>query len=75
MLLFIPLLNLLFDQKTEKITVKPDFSLSKDYLANHFNYSLNQFIEDNNAIQALLYVCILVGFLLFLKNSWIYLIN
>jgi subfamily B ATP-binding cassette protein MsbA len=73
MLLFIPFLNLLFDQETRIIAQKPDFSISKQYFSDYFNFSLQQLIEDNNKVQALFYVCILVGVLFLLKNMFRYL--
>lgn len=73
MLLFIPFLNLLFNQETVIVAQKPNFSLTKQYFADYFNYSLNQLIEDNNQVQALFYVCLLVGTLFLLKNIFRYL--
>lgn len=72
MLLFIPFLNLLFDQTTPVITEKPDFSLNKQYLQDYFNYTMNQYIEDDNKVEMLLYVCLLVGALFLLKNFFRY---
>ncbi len=73
MLLFIPFLNLLFNQETKVITQKPDFSFTKQYFSDYFNFTLQHYIEDNSKVQALLYVCILVGVLFFLKNIFRYL--
>lgn len=73
MLLFIPFLNLLFNQETKIVTQKPTFSLTKEYFSDYFNYSLQQFIEDGSHSDALLYVCILVGILFLLKNIFRYL--
>jgi subfamily B ATP-binding cassette protein MsbA len=73
MLLFIPFLNLLFNQETEIVNQKPQFSLTKEYFSDYFNYTLQHFIEDNNKVEALFYVCILVGTLFLLKNIFRYL--
>lgn len=73
MLLFIPFLNILFDQQTTVVTQKPTFSLSKDYLEQYFNYSMHQYIQENDKVEMLLYVCLLVGSLFLLKNLFRYL--
>jgi len=73
MLLFIPFLNLLFNQADTIVTQKPVFSLTKEYFTAYFNYSLNHLIEDNDKTEALLYVCILVGILFALSNIFRYL--
>lgn len=73
MLLFIPFLNLLFNQETEIVTQKPEFSLTKEYLTDYFNFSLQQLIKDGEPAKALFYVCIGVGILFLLKNIFRYL--
>jgi subfamily B ATP-binding cassette protein MsbA len=71
MLLFIPFLNLLFEQ-SQPVAEKPDFSASKDYFTDYFNYTLGSLIQDNNKVEMLFYVCILVGILFLLKNFFRY---
>ena len=73
MLLFIPFLNLLFNETTPVVAQKPEFSLTKDYLTDYFNYTLQQLIKDGNPADALLYVCLGVGILFLLKNIFRYL--
>jgi len=72
MLLFVPFLNILFQQSSEVVTEKPSFSLSKDYFENYFNYTISQLIEDNDKTKVLMFVCILVGVLFLLKNIFRY---
>jgi len=73
-MLFIPFLNLLFNQSSEvPVTTKPDFSFTKDYIESYYNYTLGQMVAENDKIAALLFVCILVGILFFLKNVFRYL--
>jgi subfamily B ATP-binding cassette protein MsbA len=73
MLLFIPFLNLLFNQETEIVTQKPDFTLTKEYFTDYFNFSLQQLIEGGEPAKALMFVCIGVGILFLLKNIFRYL--
>src|SRR5690606_7786190 len=72
LLFFIPFLNLLFNEPTV-ITQKPVFSFTKEFFQNYFNYTLSSFIQENDKVQALLYVCVAVGVLFFLKNLCRYL--
>lgn len=72
MLLFVPFLNILFEQSTITISEKPDFSFSKDYFEAYFNYTASQYIEDDNKIKVLLFVCVLVGVMFLLKNLFRY---
>jgi len=73
MLLFIPFLNLLFNQETKAVIQKPQFSLTKEYFSEYYNFTLSQLINDGNKTEALFYVCILVGVLFFLSNAFRYL--
>lgn len=72
LMLFIPLLDLLFNQTTEIVTQKPIFSFTKDYVADYFNYTMNQYIGENDKVAALLFVCVIVGILSLLKNVFRY---
>lgn len=73
MLLFIPFLNLLFNEKTVVVTSVPPFSFSKDYFEAYFNFTMNQYIADNDKLAALFFVCVLVGTMFLLKNLFRYL--
>lgn len=73
MLLFVPFLNILFNQETQKIVEKPEFSVSKEYFETYFNYTISQYIEDDNKAKVLLFVCSLVGVMFLLKNVFRYL--
>lgn len=72
-MLFMPLLNLLFNQTTEIITVEPKFSYSQDFFVDYFNYTLHQYMGENDKVAALLFVCVLVGILSLSKNVFRYL--
>lgn len=72
-MLFMPLLNLLFNQATEVITVEPEFAYSQDFFVDYFNYTLNQYMGENDKVAALLFVCVLVGVLSLSKNIFRYL--
>ncbi|MCL4856819.1 MAG: hypothetical protein KJZ55_06050 [Flavobacteriales bacterium] len=67
LLFFIPFLNLLFNEPSV-VTTKPTFSFTKEFFQDYFNYTLSSFIQENDKVQALLYVCVAVGVLFFLKN-------
>ena len=73
MLLFIPFLNLLFNEKTVIVSSLPQFSFSKDYFEAYFNFTMNQYIADNDKLAALYFVCVLVGAMFLLKNLFRYL--
>ncbi len=72
-MLFIPFLNILFNQESVPITSKPHFSFTKDYIEKYYNYTLGQMVAENDKVAALLFVCVLVGILFFLKNVFRYL--
>lgn len=72
MLLFIPFLNLLFDKDVEIVEHKPDFSISKQYFEDYFNYTMSHYIQENDKVEMLFYVCLLVGGLFLLKNVFRY---
>ncbi|MCB9361472.1 MAG: ABC transporter ATP-binding protein [Flavobacteriales bacterium] len=73
MLLFIPFLNLLFNEQTVVVESLPQFSFSKDYFEAYFNFTMNQYIADNDKLAALYFVCVLVGVMFLLKNLFRYL--
>ena len=68
MLLFVPFLNILFNQTTDVVTTKPEFALTKEYFENYFNYTLSQYIEDENKAKVLLFVCDCKSFLFLQSN-------
>ncbi len=72
-MLFIPFLDLLFNQSDKAVVIEPTFAYTKEYATNYFNYVMHQFIEENDKVAALLFVCVLVGILFFLKNVFRYL--
>lgn len=72
LMLFIPLLNLLFNQQTEIVTVEPTFAFNKEFISDYYTYTLQQYIGDNDKAAALLFVCVAVGFLSLFKNVFRY---
>ena len=70
-LAFIPFLKILFDD-AEPITEKPAFSLTSDYVEQIFNFYMHPFIQENGEHGALMFICIVVGCLFFLKNLFRY---
>ena len=72
LMLFIPLLNLLFNQETQVVTVEPTFALTKEFFADYFNFTMQQYIVDNDKASMLLFVCVVVGIFTLLKNVFRY---
>ncbi|NQX96942.1 MAG: ABC transporter ATP-binding protein [Flavobacteriales bacterium] len=72
LMLFIPLLNLLFNQETEVITIEPTFSLTKEFAADYYSFTMQQYIVDNDKASMLLFVCVVVGIFTLLKNVFRY---
>lgn len=70
-LAFIPFLNILFGD-AEPVTVQPKFSISTDYVEALFNYHMHPYIQQNGEKGALLFVCVTVASLFFLKNLFRY---
>lgn len=74
--LFIPVLNILFKQ-TKPVSVAPapltwDHITNKDVLSDNFNYIISQNIDRFGAQNALLFICIAIIVLFFLKNLFRY---
>ncbi|MGB5943645.1 MAG: ABC transporter ATP-binding protein [Leeuwenhoekiella sp.] len=72
-LALIPVINILFD-KTQRVNTKPVYKsirYFKDYVADAVNYEITQRVSDNE-LSALVYVCIFVVILFFLKNLFGY---
>ncbi|MFB0924515.1 MAG: ABC transporter ATP-binding protein [Vicingaceae bacterium] len=72
LILFIPLLNLLFNQETEVVTIEPTFELTKEFAADYYNFTMQQYILDNDSAGMLLFVCVVVGIFTLLKNVFRY---
>ncbi len=74
LLLFIPFLDLLFTKDVAVISEKPEFALTKEAASGYFDYYMGQFIaSSDDKIGALIFICILIGFLFFFKNAFRYL--
>jgi len=71
-MLFIPLMDLLFNQTSEAIIIEPTFEYTKEFVTNYFNYTMHQYIGENDKVAALLFVCVMVGILSLLKNIFRY---
>ena len=68
-----PLIDILFNQSKIEAVPYPDFSISIHYLKSFFQYHfMNTFIE-NGPLKALLLVCVLIVFFVFLSNLCRYL--
>lgn len=72
LLLFIPFLNLLFDQ-TPPVMEHPGWHFSKQGLQDVVNFYMSQAIMDYGKETTLVVICILVGAFFFLKNLFRYL--
>ncbi len=70
--LLAPFLELLFDIK-EPVLTKPEVTTSIDSLIQYFNYYLSQMIAENGKQSALLFVCVVIAVVFFLKNLFRYL--
>ena len=71
-MLFIPLMDLLFNQTSKVITIEPTFAYTKEFATDYFNYTMHQYIGENDKVAALFFVCVLVGILSLLKNVFRY---
>ena len=70
--LLAPFLELLFDIK-DPILTKPTFTTSIDSFVQYFNYYLSTLIIENGRKSALVFVCIAIISVFFLKNLFRYL--
>lgn len=72
-----PILNILFDEKSKPILEKPVYSGKilelKDFASDYSTYYMNQIAIDNGAIQVLLISCIAFIVLFFFRNIFSYL--
>lgn len=74
LLLFIPFLNLLFTKDVSIATQKPEFEFTKQAANEYFDYYMGQYITSaDDRLGALVFICITVGTLFFLKNLFRYL--
>lgn len=66
----VPFLQILFKPETAvNIPAEmPEFAYNKDAILNIFYYHMNQLIAANNPASALLFVCVIIVLLFFLKN-------
>jgi len=69
-----PFLGILFETHVPVMDKMP-FEFSKEAISNNVNYLLTQFIDDYGKVNALLYVCIAVVVVVFLKSGFRYLAN
>ncbi|HEY4799341.1 MAG TPA: ABC transporter transmembrane domain-containing protein, partial [Bacteroidia bacterium] len=72
-----PFLNLLFLKQTDEyktILAKgaPELKLSAESLIDNFNYYLSQMIMDKGKLNALIFICVLVVVIIFVKNVFRY---
>jgi len=65
--LLIPFLNLLFGIN-KLITVRPEFTFSKDAILGNMNYFISKVIISEGKIQALVYICLIILAAFFLRN-------
>lgn len=76
--LIIPLLNFLFSSDdgshADKYAHAPEFSLSKDYAIDYFNYSLYQ-LKSANPLYALYFIAIIIVLAVLCTNLFAYLAN
>src|SRR5690606_149000 len=72
LLLFIPFLRLLFGE-TEPQYEAPEFSLTADRADQYFNYMMGNFVRENEELDSLLFICLIVIALFFLKTLFRYL--
>jgi subfamily B ATP-binding cassette protein MsbA len=76
--MIIPFLNLLFLKQSDEYKVivakgAPPLKASADSLIDNFNFYLSQVIMDKGKMSALIFICILVVTIIFLKNIFRYL--
>ena len=65
--MIIPFLSLLFGT-SQKIYEAPEFEYSISYLLNYLNYNMTIKIDSNGETSALLYLCVIIFILFFLRN-------
>ena len=73
---FVPLLNILFEKEKQATVVKPawhGFMHLKDYLNNYLNYHWVNFINEHGYMTALSFIMIVAAIIVLLKNVFNYL--
>ncbi len=70
--LLAPFLELLFDIK-DPVLAKPTLDMSVDSLIQYFNFHLSTLISENGRKSALIFVCVVIAGVFFLKNLFRYL--
>ena len=68
----IPFLGILFDTQ-DKVYQAQDLSLDASSIKENFYFFISKMIEEKGNIEALLFICLLVLFMFFLKNLFRYL--
>jgi len=72
LLLFIPFLRLLFQSEPIQF-VKPSYAFSKEYFQDWYNYQMGRYVESNDKLELLVFICITVAIAFFIKNVFRYL--
>ncbi len=70
---FIPFLRLIFGMENNKVLNPVAFSLHPKYMLQHIKYQFAELIQTQSRETALLYICLLLVVLFFLKNLFRYL--
>ncbi|KAB1064697.1 ABC transporter ATP-binding protein [Salibacter halophilus] len=70
-LALIPFLSIIMG-RADRVTERPKFELSSDYVKEMFSYQITPYIDDFGVEGALFYICILIAILFFLKNLFRY---
>src|SRR5687768_4514858 len=68
-----PMFDVLFNQTTIIKTAQPQFELSIDYAKSLFQYYFIDIVQQQGRLNALVFVCILIVFFVFLANLFRYL--
>jgi ATP-binding cassette, subfamily B, bacterial MsbA len=68
-----PMFDVLFNQTTVAKVSKPTFEFSVDYFKQLFAYFFMDIIEKQGRLKALVFVCVLIVFFVFLSNLFRYL--
>jgi len=72
LLLFIPFLRLLFGE-SQPAQSKPDFTFTTEWAEQYFNYLMGSFVSENEKLDSLVFICLTILLLFFLKNLFRYL--
>lgn len=70
--MIIPFLELLFEKKTP-LYEEPVFQLGAQFFIDYFYYALSWFIHEQGEVAALVFICVFVIIVFFLKNLFRYL--